>query len=672
MSEVSDRVSALRAEINDHNYRYYVMDEPAIPDAEYDRLMSELQNLEAANPDLITAESPTQRVGAEPSAAFETVAHEIPMLSLGNAFNDDEVTAFDRRIRERLNVEPITYVAEPKLDGLAISLMYEEGKLIRAATRGDGSRGENVTTNIRTVKSVPLFLRGENIPQKIEVRGEIYMTKAGFRKLNERQEKAGDKVFANPRNAAAGSLRQLDPRITATRPLAIYCYSVGVVEGLTLPESHFDILQKLKAWGLPVSPQVNRVVGVGACLDYYQQIENLRSGLPYEIDGVVYKVDAIAEQVKMGFVSRAPRWAIAHKFAPEEELTIVRDIEVQVGRTGALTPVARLEPVFVGGVTVTNATLHNQDEVDRKDIRIGDTVIVRRAGDVIPEVARVLIERRPGAARKFVMPMVCPVCGSDAEREADGAVTRCTGGLFCAAQQQGAILHFASRRAMDIEGLGDKLVAQLVTEKIIVNVGDLFSLTLEQLISLDRMGEKSAENLLDALEKSKATTLSRFIYSLGIREVGEATARNLAYHYRELPALIEADQEALVKVADVGPIVAKHIEAFFRQVHNQEVIEKLLSAGIHWPEIEAPDEKEASVLSGKTVVVTGTLSTFSRQEVKEIMLAMGAKVTGSVSKKTDFVIVGADPGSKADKANELGIAILDEAALKNLIRDEQS
>ena len=667
---VAKKIDSLREQINEHNYRYYVLDDPKVPDAEYDRLMRELQTLEHSHPELITIDSPTQRVGAEPSGAFSEVVHEIPMLSLGNAFDEDEVTNFDRRVRERLGVEGIAndieYVAEPKLDGLAISLMYENGKLIRAATRGDGTRGEDVTLNIRTIKAIPLHLRGENPPPVLEVRGEIYMDKKGFQQLNQRQEKAGEKIFANPRNAAAGSLRQLDPKITATRPLAIYCYSVGKVDGIELPEKHYDILMRLKDFGLPVSAEVKIAKGAEGCLRYYKEIEKKRQGLPYEIDGVVYKVNDLEQQEELGFVSRAPRWAIAHKFAPEEEITTIRDIDVQVGRTGALTPVARLEPVFVGGVTVTNATLHNQDEIDRKDIRIGDTVIISRAGDVIPKVVRVLIDRRPDDVRKFVMPAECPICGSDVVRSEGEAVAKCTGGLFCPAQQIGAIIHFASRRAMDIEGLGDKLVEQLVTDKLVSNVADLYQVTKDQLISLERMGEKSADNLLQALEKSKSTSLDRFIYSLGIREVGEATARSLAMHFGDFESIEKTTQEDLENVDDVGPIVAAHISTFFRQNHNQEVIEQLIAANIHWPKIEINDRQEQT-LKGKIFVLTGTLTLFSRQEAKEKLQVLGAKVTGSVSKKTDYVVVGADPGSKADKASELSIPILDEEAFFEMI-----
>lgn len=667
MSEsLTQQVAQLREKINDHNYRYYVLDEPSISDAEYDGLMRELMALEAADPTLITEDSPTQRVGAEPSSAFSEVVHEVPMLSLGNAFNEQEVADFDQRITKLLDVSSIEYVAEPKLDGLAISLIYQDGKLIQGATRGDGSRGEDVTANIRTIKSIPLTLRGKGYPETLEVRGEIYMDKEGFKRLNQKQEKSGGKVFVNPRNAAAGSLRVLDPNITASRPLTIYCYSVGKVAGGSLPDQHFQILQALKKWGLPVCPLIEIVKNVAGCISYYKKIEQQREGLTYEIDGVVYKVNHLAQQEELGFVSRAPRWAIAHKFAAEEAITTIRDIEVQVGRTGALTPVARLNPVFVGGVTVTNATLHNQDEIERKDVRIGDTVVVRRAGDVIPEVVRALPEKRPDDARFFEMPDQCPICGSEVIRPEGEAVSRCTGGLFCSAQQIGAIIHFASRRAMDIEGLGDKLVAQLVDDKLIKDVADIFTLQKEAIVNLERMGEKSAENLLQALDKSKSTVLDRFIYALGIREVGEATARALAMHFGSLEAVQQADQESLEEVSDVGPVVAENIFSFFQQPHNQEVIQKLLEAGIQWPAIEVQD-KEAQSLNGQTFVITGTLETLSRQEAKEKLQALGAKVTGSVSKKTDYVVVGADPGSKAEKAQDLGIKIIDEQELFELL-----
>ena len=669
--DISRRVAELRKEINHHNYLYYVEDAPEIPDAEYDRLLRELQQLEQQYPQLITPDSPTQRVGAEPVKAFGQVKHAIPMLSLDNAFSDEEVREFDRRVRERLGrQEPIEYVAEPKLDGLAISIRYVEGVLVQAATRGDGVTGEDVTHNVRTIAAVPLRLMAEGYPAVLEVRGEVYMPKAGFEKLNRKARERGEKEFANPRNAAAGSLRQLDPRITAERPLAFFCYGLGEVEGGAIAEDHYRTLLKLKQWGIPVSPETKCCHGVEALLDYYREVEQRRNALPYEIDGVVYKVNRFDQRDILGFVARAPRWAIAHKFPAQEEMTRLLDIEVQVGRTGALTPVARLEPVHVGGVMVSNATLHNEDEIKRKDIRIGDTVIVRRAGDVIPEIVGVVLSKRPRDARLFEMPSRCPVCGSEVIRAEGEAVARCSGGLFCAAQRKQAIKHFASRKAMDIDGLGDKLIEQLVDEGLIEDVADLYHLTHTQLASLERMGDKSATNLLTAIEKSKATTLPRFLFAIGIREVGEATALNLARHFGTLEAIEQADLETLQSVPDVGPIVAAHIHAFFRQSHNIEVIDKLIAAGVHWPKVERVEEK-AQPLAGKTFVLTGTLESMSRSEAKEKLQALGAKVSGSVSRKTDYVVAGADAGSKLTKAQALGVKILDEAALFRLIRQEQ-
>ncbi len=669
--DISRRVAELRKEINHHNYLYYVEDAPEIPDAEYDRLLRELQQLEQQYPQLITPDSPTQRVGAEPVKAFGQVKHAIPMLSLDNAFSDEEVREFDRRVRERLGIdEVIEYVAEPKLDGLAISIRYVEGVLVQAATRGDGVTGEDVTHNVRTITAVPLRLMAEGYPAVLEVRGEVYMPKAGFEKLNRKARERGEKEFANPRNAAAGSLRQLDPRITAGRPLAFFCYGLGEVEGGAIAEDHYRTLLKLKQWGIPVSPETKCCHGVEALLDYYREVEQRRNTLPYEIDGVVYKVNRFDQRDILGFVARAPRWAIAHKFPAQEEMTRLLDIEVQVGRTGALTPVARLEPVHVGGVMVSNATLHNEDEIKRKDIRIGDTVIVRRAGDVIPEIVGVVLSKRPKDARLFEMPSCCPVCGSEVIRAEGEAVARCSGGLFCAAQRKQAIKHFASRKAMDIDGLGDKLIEQLVDEGLIEDVADLYHLTHTQLASLERMGDKSATNLLTAIEKSKATTLPRFLFAIGIREVGEATALNLARHFGTLEAIEQADLETLQSVPDVGPIVAAHIHAFFRQSHNIEVIDKLIAAGVHWPKVERVKEK-AQPLAGKTFVLTGTLESMSRSEAKEKLQALGAKVSGSVSKKTDYVVAGADAGSKLTKAQALGVKILDEAALFQLIRQEQ-
>ena len=672
-ADVAARAEELREQINYHNYRYYVLDDPEIPDAEYDRLFRQLQALEEKYPALVTPDSPTQRVGAEPLKAFGEVRHEVPMLSLGNAFSDQEVHDFGRRIAEKLElgVDRIEFTAEPKLDGLAISLMYEDGVLVRGATRGDGYVGEDVTQNVRTIGCIPLRLRGragEDFPRLLEVRGEVYMPKAGFEKLNEHQRAAGEKPFANPRNAAAGSLRQLDPKVTATRPLAMYAYGVGLVEGGELPDRHSHILRSLRSAGLPVSPEVRSdLLGIEACLAYYRDMKARRSQLPYEIDGVVYKVDRLDQQEQLGFVSRAPRWAIAHKFPAQEALTRLLAIDIQVGRTGAITPVARLEPVEVGGVTVSSATLHNEDEIARMDLRVGDTVVVYRAGDVIPKVASVVLSRRPPRTRPFVMPTKCPVCGSDIIRLEGQAIARCSGGLFCPAQRKEALKHFASRRAMDIEGLGDKLAEQLVDRGLVRDPSDLYQLTLEQLAGLERMARKSAQNLLDALEKSKTTTLARFLYALGIREVGETTAHSLAEHFGDLEAIENADLETLQAVPDVGPIVANSIYTFFRQPHNVEVIDRLLAAGIHWPKVEAK-KPESLPLAGKIVVLTGTLQSMPRSEAKKRLQALGAKVTGSVSKKTDWVIAGEAAGSKLSKARELGVEVLDEARLLELLQ----
>jgi DNA ligase (NAD+) len=661
-----DRINELREQINYHNYRYYVLDNPEIPDAEYDRLLRELQDLEAEHPELITPDSPTQRVGAAPLKEFGEVRHEIPMLSLANAFSEEELNDFDRRVRERLGDDAaVEYAAEPKLDGLAISLRFEAGVLVRGATRGDGATGEDVTQNVRTIDAIPLRLRGKDYPTVLEVRGEVFMPKAGFEALNARQSKAGEKTFANPRNAAAGSLRQLDSRITAARPLTFFSYGVGVVEGGKLPDRHSEMMATLKKWGVPVSPELKVVKGAKGCLDYYHKLGQRRASLPYEIDGVVFKVDRIDLQEELGYVSRAPRWAVAHKFPAQEEMTVLQDVEWQVGRTGALTPVARLAPVHVAGVTVSNATLHNLDEIERKDVRIGDTVIVRRAGDVIPEVVSVVMAQRPKHTKAIHLPRKCPVCGSAVERPKGEAVARCSGGLYCSAQRKNAIRHFASRRAMDIEGLGEKLVDQLVDEDMVRSVADVYDLTVEQVAGLERMAEKSAQNLIDALDKSKHTTLARFLFALGIREVGEATAQNLAQYFGELKPLMHADAEALQDVPDVGPVVAEHIAHFFHEKHNRQVIDKLLAAGIRWPKIEKV-ETAALPLAGKTVVLTGTLS-LPRDEVKEKLQALGAKVAGSVSKKTDLVVAGEAAGSKLAKAQELGIDIMDEAGLTALL-----
>ncbi len=661
------RIEALRRQIEYHNYRYYVLDDPEIPDAEYDRLMRELEALEAEHPEWVTPTSPTQRVGAKPLDRFAEVRHEIPMLSLANAFSREEVLAFDQRLHHLAGTdEPFDYVAEPKLDGLAVSLLYEKGELVQAATRGDGETGEDVTQNVRTIDCIPLRLLGERLPDRLEVRGEVYMPKAGFEALNREMQKQGGKLFANPRNAAAGSLRQLDPRVTARRPLAMYCYALGLAEGLEMPATHYAVLQQIRQWGLPVCPDIEQVKGIEACLAYYEALGQRRDALPYEIDGVVYKIDSLALQARFGFVARAPRWALAHKFPAQEEMTVVEAIEFQVGRTGALTPVARLKPVFVGGVTVSNATLHNMDEIERKDVRVGDTVIVRRAGDVIPEVVSVVLSRRPKTATKVELPATCPVCGSKVTRVPGEAVARCSGGLFCPAQRKEAIKHFASRRAMDIEGLGDKRVDQLIDAGLVEHVDDLYKLTVEQLASLDRMGEKSARNLVAALEKSKQTTLRRFVYALGIREVGEATARLLVQHFGTLDNLRQATIEQLEAVHDVGPIVARYVYDFFRQSHNLEVIDNLIRAGVHWEESE-PLENEPAPLEGNTYVLTGALQHMTRDEAREHLQRLGARVAGSVSKKTTAVIAGEKAGSKLDKARQLGIRILDEKALLALL-----
>lgn len=660
------RATELREQINYHNWRYHVIDSPVISDAEFDRLMQELQLLEQRYRELATLDSPTRRVGAAPLKAFAEVRHEVPMLSLDNAFDEADVLDFERRIREKLGRDDIEYVVEPKLDGLAISLIYENGVLVRAATRGDGYAGEDVTHNVRTIRHIPLKLTGSGFPARFEVRGEVFMPKRNFLALNQRALQSGEKVFVNPRNAAAGSLRQLDSRITATRQLAFFCYGHGVYPESELPQRQQELFERFGAWGLPVSPEIRVVQGVRGCLAYYRGLLARRHELRFEIDGVVYKVSRFDWQDELGYVARAPRWAIAHKFPAEEATTRVVAIDVQVGRTGALTPVARLEPVFVGGVTVTNATLHNADEVHRKDIRVGDTVFVRRAGDVIPEVVKSVPELRPADASVFVMPIHCPVCGSDVETAPGEAIARCSGGLYCPAQHKEAIKHFASRRALDIEGLGDKLVDHLLEQQLVDTVADLFSLKVDDLAELERMGKKSAENLVAALEKSKQTTLSRFLYALGIREVGEVTAQILANHFRTLDHIMTADETALQQVPDVGPTMAHHIATFFQQPHNREVIQKLLDAGVRWEETTETPQNEQR-LRGKVFVLTGTLDSMPRDEAKARLQALGAKVTGSVSKKTDYVVAGADPGSKLAKAAELGVEILDEARLLALL-----
>ncbi|MCX8087394.1 MAG: NAD-dependent DNA ligase LigA [Rhodocyclaceae bacterium] len=667
MTTPAERAAFLRAEIERHNHAYYVLDAPTIPDAEYDKLFRELQELEAAHPELATPDSPTQRVGGAPLPAFRQVAHAVPMLSLNNAFTAEEAEAFDRRCREALGVDDVDYACEPKFDGLAITLRYEHGLFVLGATRGDGFTGEDVTQNLRTVRNIPLRLTGSDVPAQLEVRGEVLMPRREFEKLNERQRAAGEKEFVNPRNAAAGSLRQLDPKITAQRPLRFFAYGVADASvfhpALTL---HSALMDRLASWGIPVAAERAVVRGAAGLLAYYEKIAAARRTLSYDIDGVVYKVNRLADQEKLGYVSRAPRFAIAHKFPAEEATTTVLAIEVQVGRTGALTPVARLAPVFVGGVTVTNATLHNEDEVRRKDVRVGDTVIVRRAGDVIPEVVAVVPEkRRPGSA-EFRLPARCPVCGSAVEKPEDEAIARCTGGLYCPAQRKQALMHFASRRALDIEGLGEKLVDQLVDAGLVETAADLYRLDLATLAGLERMGEKSARNLLAAIEKSKQTTLARFIYALGIRNVGEATAKDLARHFGSLEALLAADEAALQAVPEVGPVVASSIVRFFAEPHNREVIAALRAAGVSWEE-GTPAVPSRAPLAGKTFVLTGTLPTLTREEAKALIEAAGGKVAGSVSKKTDYVVAGAEAGAKLAKAQELGIAILDENGLRRLI-----
>lgn len=662
-------IDDLRIEINQHNYRYYVLDDPSVPDAEYDRLLRRLQTLEAENPQLVSPDSPTQRIGARPLSAFEEVAHEVPMLSLDNAFDADEMRDFERRIKDRLKSDKgIEFACEPKLDGIAVSLLYEDGLLVRGATRGDGQTGENITQNLRTVPSIPLKLMGSDWPRRLEVRGEVYMPKAGFDALNRQAQSKGEKTFVNPRNAAAGSLRQLDSKITANRPLEMCCYSVGLVEGGELPSVHSDVLQQLHAWGFRINDQMAVVQGVESCIEYYQNLQQLRDTLHYEIDGIVFKVNDLGLQQQLGFVSRAPRWAIAYKFPAQEEMTRLLDVEFQVGRTGAVTPVARLEPVFVGGVTVSNATLHNSDEIERLGVRCGDTVIVRRAGDVIPQVVQVVLDKRLEKTQPIEFPTNCPVCGSEVFRSEDEAVARCTGGLYCLAQRKQAIKHFASRKAFDIEGLGDKLVEMLVDQQLINSIADLFHLEHAAVSGLERMGDKSAQNLLDALEKSKRTTLARFIYALGIREVGEATALNLANHFAELDVLMSASEEQLLEVEDVGPIVASHIVHFFQQSHNQEIISALLDEGVQWPAVEKRAVQEMP-LTGQTWVLTGSLENLTRDQAKARLVALGAKVSGSVSAKTHYVVAGASAGSKLAKAEKLGIDVLDEETLLSLLKE---
>lgn len=667
---VATEIAQLRAEIQHHNYRYYTLDDPQIPDAEYDRLLRRLQELETEYPQLITPESPTQRVGATPLTEFATVEHELPMLSLDNAFNDNEILAFNRRIQERLKTTAeIEYACEVKLDGIAVSLLYRDGLLVRGATRGDGTRGEDITQNVRTVHSVPLRLMGDDFPAVLEVRGEIYMPKAGFEALNDNARRNGEKLFVNPRNAAAGSLRQLDPRITAKRPLEMCVYSVGRVEG-NLPEKHTDILYALRRWGFLINREMAVAANINECIEFYRKMQQRRTDLAYDIDGIVFKVNERQLQEQLGFISRAPRWAVAYKFPAQEELTIVQDVEFQVGRTGAVTPVARLQPVFVGGVTVSNATLHNRDEIQRLGLKIGDTVIVRRAGDVIPQIVAVVEAKRPDSARDIIFPSQCPVCGSPVEVVPGEAVARCDGGLICPAQRKEAIKHFASRKALDVDGLGDKLVEQLVDLGYVKAVADIYQLTREQLSSLERMGEKSADNLLRALEKSKQTTLPKFIYALGIREVGEATARNLTQYFGNLDALAKASVEELQQVPDVGPVVAHFIAEFFQQENNINAVAALRAAGVIWPEHDQPANQADLPLHGLTYVLTGTLEALSRDEAKHHLLTLGAKVAGSVSAKTDYVVAGPGAGSKLQKAEALGLKIMNEEDLLKLLREQ--
>lgn len=673
-----ERLTWLRCELERHNQAYYVHDTPVVSDAQYDVLMRELQSLEAAHPYLVTADSPTQRVGAAPLAAFGSVTHRIPMLSLGNAFEQDEVRAFDKRVADTLRAagklsadQEVSYFCELKLDGLAISLRYERGLLVQAATRGDGQTGEDVTLNVRTIKAIPLKLKGaeQEPPEILEVRGEVFMTLADFERLNAAQQARGEKIFVNPRNAAAGSLRQLDPRITAQRPLSFFAYGWGDLGGFQLPR-HSAMLDWLHQLGLPIN-QKQHVLALGAqkLLQYYSSVGERRAQLPYDIDGVVYKVDDLIAQRVLGFVARAPRFAIAHKFPAQEATTELLDIEVQVGRTGAITPVARLAPVFVGGVTVTNATLHNETEILRKDVRIGDTVIVRRAGDVIPEVVGPVLAQRPIFASSFVMPSACPVCGSAIERVEDEAIARCTGGLFCAAQRKQSLIHAVGRKALDIEGLGEKLVEQLVDRERIRSLAELFTLRVEELAEYDRMGRKSAENLIEAIAKAKRPQLNRLIFALGIRHVGETTARDLALYFGSIEAVMQAQPEALLNVSDVGPVVAGSIARFFAEPHNQQVVRELREQGV---EPQAPEAQRSSGLSGKTFVLTGTLPTWSREEASSRIIAAGGKVSGSVSRKTSFVVAGDEAGSKLEKATELGVEILDEAGLKTLLEASQS
>ena len=662
----AQRAEALRRQLHEANYQYYVLDDPSLPDAEFDRLLRELETLEGEHPELLTPDSPTQRVGAEPSGAFDSVAHLQPMQSLGNCFSEEELGEFDRRVREGLGRTPIHYVAEPKLDGLAVSLVYENGVLVRGATRGDGTKGENITANLRTIRQIPLRLNGD-APPLVEVRGEVYLPRAGFLKMNEEARTEGRKEYVNPRNAAAGSLRQLDSRLTARRPLAIFAYAIAAHEGYSMPASHWQVIQQLRGWGFPVSDLVEQVTGLEGCLAYYQRIGEQRDELPFDIDGVVYKLDDLAGREELGSVARAPRWAIAHKFPAEEAVTTVENVEFQVGRTGALTPVARLQPVFVGGVTVSNATLHNMDEIARKDIRIGDRVVVRRAGDVIPEVARVIVEQRPDGTRSIELPAACPVCAGEVVRAEGEAVARCSAGLSCRAQLHNALVHFVSRKAMDIEGLGEKLLAQLIEQGHVRGAPDLYRLEIGTLAQMERMGEKSAANVVAAIDAARETTLPRFIYALGIREVGEVTAQALASHFGDMDPIMTADEAALVAVQDVGPIVAKHLAAYFADPAHRELIAELRSVGVHWPAVQTA--AKSGPFLDRTFVITGTLPDMSRDQAKAWIESLGGRVTGSVSKNTDFLLAGEAAGSKLTKAEKLGVTVLDLEAAQRLADD---
>lgn len=682
-SSVSQRVLELHQLINQYNHQYYVLDEPSVPDIEYDRLMRELIELETENPSLKTLDSPSQKVGGAPLKSFTQVTHQVPMLSLDNVFSAQEWQAFDKRIKDRLkNNADFALCAEPKLDGLAVSIRYENGVFVQAATRGDGTTGENITENVRTIKSIPLKLQGDDYPNILEVRGEVFMPKSSFEKLNEAAIKKGEKTFANPRNAAAGSLRQLDSKITAKRNLSFYAYGMGYVGNSFeknnvsivnieandwLANSHYQRLCQLKDLGLPMCPEVKLLNDTSEVEAFYQNILNNRDALSYEIDGTVFKVDDIDKQLQLGFVARAPRWAIAYKFPAQEELTLLEDVEFQVGRTGAITPVARLKPVFVGGVTVSNATLHNQDEINRLGIKIKDTVVIRRAGDVIPQIVSVVIDKRPSDAKQILFPSTCPVCDSEVIRLEGEAVLRCTGGLFCGAQRKEAIKHFASRKALDIDGLGDKLVEQLVDEKLIQTPADLFKLTELSVSTMERMGQKSAQNLINGIEKAKQTTLAKFIYSLGIREVGETTASNLAQYFLTFAAIKTADSETLQKVPDVGGVVATNIVSFFQQEHNVEVITELESI-MSWPAIEVKTEDQQPLLN-QIFVLTGTLSQMGRSEAKGHLQSLGAKVSGSISAKTDYLVAGEKAGSKLTKAQDLGVNILTEQAMLDLLKE---